>query len=134
MISKDISNISIWRIAVSNQYFLKIIIYQHYMYTFNRVMIKWVIILRRRKRENRHIVCQTKERYWLAMWWIVTVTAYDFRYDGVLYHLHTHNCVFSLLNAIYMDVITQERAKTEDQSSVKRSHKWSIKVNIIVTD
>jgi hypothetical protein len=111
-----------------NQYFFK----DSCLWTLHvhlyRVMIKWVIVLRRRKRENRHIVYQTKERYWLVMWWIVTVTAYGFRHDGVLCHLHTHNCVFSLLNATYMDVITQ-RAKREGQSSVKRSHKWSMKVN-----
>jgi len=65
----------------------------------------------------------------IGMWWIVTVTAYGFRHDGVLCHLHTHNCVFSWLNTTYMDVITQRRTKREGQSSVKRSHEWSIKVN-----
>ncbi len=36
-------------------------------------------------------VCQGRQ-----MWRIVNVTACAFRRDGVLCHLHTHNCAFSL--------------------------------------
>ena len=42
---------------------------------------------------------------------MVRVTAYAFRHDGVLCHLHTHNRAFPLLDIVYIGVVTHERTK-----------------------
>jgi hypothetical protein len=47
---------------------------------------------------------------------IMRVTAYAFRYDGVLYHLHTHNRAFPLLQTPYIEV----GAVTHDITRTKR--------------
>ncbi len=47
---------------------------------------------------------------------IVRVAAYVFRHDGALYHLHTHNRAFPLLQMSYIE----EGAVTHDITRTKR--------------
>jgi hypothetical protein len=63
---------------------------------------------RMKGRKNEHIWCDG----------IVGVTAYAFRHDDVLCHLHTHNRAFPLLQTPYIVVaFTHDitRTKREDQ-------------------
>ncbi len=46
---------------------------------------------------------------------IVRVTAYAFRHDGVLCHLHSHNRAFSLLQTSYIEEGTVTQVKYNGQ-------------------
>jgi hypothetical protein len=50
------------------------------------------------------------------------VADYAFRHDGVLYHLHTHNCAFPLLQTSYIaeGMVTADITRTKRERGSRR--------------
>ncbi len=63
---------------------------------------------------------------------------YAFRYDGVLCHLHTHNCPFPFIKHALCSTRSghtwfNKYKESQGQCPVKRSRKWSVTVNTVTT-